>query len=307
MTVRFTLVGTVVGVGLASATVWVIEFLVTEFTVDAVRARAVDQVQLGVLSGMREEDFRPPHTAAGLAALGARLDPAVASLRQAGSGVIRVNVVDGDGTIIYSDTPTVRGQWLAPADKSELAAALGGSIGSTQHSSLSTVENADLKEPYGQAVEVYVPVQLNGHVVGAYEIYVAWGGIGGVLAAVWLVLVITVASLCVVLARWMTTHGSPERAAHDVRAPSPRWRAVSTEPERAPNLTPRELEVLTCMASSQTYKDIASELLISEETVRTHAKNVMRKLQQTDRLGAVLAAVQAGILHLPLPGRRPIG
>jgi DNA-binding NarL/FixJ family response regulator len=65
------------------------------------------------------------------------------------------------------------------------------------------------------------------------------------------------------------------------------------------SLTPRELEVLRLMATSCSYHDIAVQLVISEETVRTHTKNILRKLSQPDRARAVIAAVRAGILQLP--------
>jgi DNA-binding NarL/FixJ family response regulator len=48
-------------------------------------------------------------------------------------------------------------------------------------------------------------------------------------------------------------------------------------------LTPRELEVLRLLARGYTYKEIAAELFISVKTVETHASNVLRKLQLSNR------------------------
>ena len=64
-------------------------------------------------------------------------------------------------------------------------------------------------------------------------------------------------------------------------------------------LTPRELEVLRLMATASTYREIAQQLFVSEETIRSHAKRILSKLQQPNRAQAVLAAVRAGLLELP--------
>lgn len=64
-------------------------------------------------------------------------------------------------------------------------------------------------------------------------------------------------------------------------------------------LTPRELEVLQLMATPATYREIGEQLVISEETVRSHAKAILSKLQQPNRTQAVLAAVRAGLIELP--------
>ena len=48
-------------------------------------------------------------------------------------------------------------------------------------------------------------------------------------------------------------------------------------------LTPRELEVLRLLARGYAYKEIAAELFISIKTVETHASNVLRKLQLSNR------------------------
>jgi DNA-binding NarL/FixJ family response regulator len=61
-------------------------------------------------------------------------------------------------------------------------------------------------------------------------------------------------------------------------------------------LTPRELEILGKMASPATYREIASHLSISEETVRSHAKNILRKFGQADRMQAVLKAMRLGMI-----------
>jgi DNA-binding NarL/FixJ family response regulator len=64
------------------------------------------------------------------------------------------------------------------------------------------------------------------------------------------------------------------------------------------SLTPREMEVLDWMSTPNTYKQIASQLGVSEETVRSHAKNILEKMKQPNRAQAVLMAVKMGLLQL---------
>ena len=64
------------------------------------------------------------------------------------------------------------------------------------------------------------------------------------------------------------------------------------------SLTRREREVLEWMATPNTYKQIAAQLCVSEETIRTHAKNVLEKLGQPNRAQAVLAGVRSGVIKL---------
>ena len=72
------------------------------------------------------------------------------------------------------------------------------------------------------------------------------------------------------------------------------------QPQRAASvsLTPREMEVLEMMATPNTYRQIASQLNVSEETVRSHAKNILEKMKQPNRAQAVLAAMRIGLIEL---------
>ena len=56
----------------------------------------------------------------------------------------------------------------------------------------------------------------------------------------------------------------------------------SLDPE-LDQLTPREREVLRLLARGYAYKEIAEQLVISARTVETHASNVLRKLQLSNR------------------------
>jgi DNA-binding NarL/FixJ family response regulator len=72
------------------------------------------------------------------------------------------------------------------------------------------------------------------------------------------------------------------------------------KPQSAPfvSLTPRELEVLEWMSTPNTYKQIANQLSVSEETVRSHAKNILEKMKQPNRAQAVLSAMRLGLIEL---------
>lgn len=63
-------------------------------------------------------------------------------------------------------------------------------------------------------------------------------------------------------------------------------RSPAPEPPLDPeldSLTPRELKVLRLLARGYTYREIAESLFISVKTVETHASNVLRKTQQSNR------------------------
>lgn len=63
-------------------------------------------------------------------------------------------------------------------------------------------------------------------------------------------------------------------------------------------LTAREQEVLEWMATPNTYKQIATQLGVAEETIRTHAKNILEKLKEPNRAQAVLSAIRLGLIQL---------
>ena len=63
-------------------------------------------------------------------------------------------------------------------------------------------------------------------------------------------------------------------------------------------LTPREFDVLEQIVSGKSNKEIATELTISEATVKTHINSLLSKLGVTDRTQAATAAIQRGIVTL---------
>ncbi len=64
------------------------------------------------------------------------------------------------------------------------------------------------------------------------------------------------------------------------------------------DLSQRELEVLQALVKGRSNKEIAVALGISEPTVKTHLQNLFTKLGVQDRVGAVIAAIKYGIVHL---------
>ncbi|MBL7258617.1 response regulator [Paractinoplanes lichenicola] len=67
-----------------------------------------------------------------------------------------------------------------------------------------------------------------------------------------------------------------------------------------PELTPRELEVLRCVATGMSNPETGRHLFISEATVKSHVMRIFEKLSVRDRTAAVTAAIARGIL--PPPG-----
>ncbi|MFR9751277.1 response regulator [Nocardia sp. 004] len=76
--------------------------------------------------------------------------------------------------------------------------------------------------------------------------------------------------------------------------------ATTLAPPRTPaevhQLTARELEVLLLLADARSNAEIAAELGVGEETVKTHVSRVLAKLGVRDRIHAVVYAHQHGLV-----------
>jgi DNA-binding NarL/FixJ family response regulator len=96
------------------------------------------------------------------------------------------------------------------------------------------------------------------------------------------------------------TNGSVGRLPVELRTaaavPHQRSDLVPEAPRRRVELTERELQVLRGMADGKSNAEIGRELYVSEDTVKTHARRLFRKLGARDRAHAVASAFRAGLV-----------
>jgi DNA-binding NarL/FixJ family response regulator len=80
--------------------------------------------------------------------------------------------------------------------------------------------------------------------------------------------------------------------------PGGRARSARRRPDAdTPTLTERELQVLTGMGRGRSNAEIGRELFLSEDTVKTHARRLFRKLEAADRAQAVAKGYRLGMVH----------
>ena len=72
-------------------------------------------------------------------------------------------------------------------------------------------------------------------------------------------------------------------------------------PEHAEPLTERETDVLRLLAQGHSNKEIAQQLSVGEQTVKTHVGHVLHKLGVSSRTQAALYAVRIGLVTIGLP------
>lgn len=77
-------------------------------------------------------------------------------------------------------------------------------------------------------------------------------------------------------------------------------RAVSTSPDPggSAGLSQREQEVLKFLARGLTTSEIADKLVITKNTVKTHVRHILEKLDASNRPEAVRKAIELGVLRL---------
>ena len=95
--------------------------------------------------------------------------------------------------------------------------------------------------------------------------------------------------------------GAIERIAAGGSYVDPRLDRILLSPRataQVPALSPREREILHLMAEGLTAEAVANELNVSVETVRTHVRNAIRKLQARNRVNAIALALQRGEIEL---------
>jgi two-component system NarL family response regulator len=64
------------------------------------------------------------------------------------------------------------------------------------------------------------------------------------------------------------------------------------------NLSPRELQIVRLIVNGRSNKEIANDLAIGEESVKTHLRALFTKLGVADRTQAAIEAIRHGIVHL---------
>ena len=82
-------------------------------------------------------------------------------------------------------------------------------------------------------------------------------------------------------------------------SPAPSPAALPSSKAEALGLTERERDVLRLMARGRNNSEIASELFVSEATVKTHINHIFSKLGARDRAHAVILAREFGIDQNP--------
>lgn len=75
--------------------------------------------------------------------------------------------------------------------------------------------------------------------------------------------------------------------------------AAAQAAEVIDELTPRETQILQLVAEGKSNKDIADELVISENTVKIHIRNILEKLHLKNRIQAAVYAVSQGLVSEP--------
>lgn len=112
-------------------------------------------------------------------------------------------------------------------------------------------------------------------------------------------------AVCAGAQGYLRKDASLESIVHSIRSVYFGERTIQTViPMRAGNrgnrarLSPRELQVLRLLVAGRANKQIASQLNISEGTVKIHVNHVMRKLQVKGRAEAIHEALKRGIVDL---------
>ncbi len=151
----------------AAGLAWVVGDRITETAVEAVASADRSLSQNFVSQNMSASDMSLAGTAP---ARVAAIQEQLAALVRGNAGLLRVKVHAPDGTILFSDDPTLRGR--AFAVEGELADALKGNESARLTQELGA-EEADLRKAGAtSAVEEYLPIQGRGQSVEAvFEVY----------------------------------------------------------------------------------------------------------------------------------------
>ena len=89
------------------------------------------------------------------------------------------------------------------------------------------------------------------------------------------------------------------RAVHSgQKRTSPEVAAAIAEHATNNALSPKEISVLTLIAGGNANKEIAAQLSVSEESVKSYVRSILAKLGANDRTHAVTIGLKRGIIGL---------
>ncbi len=88
--------------------------------------------------------------------------------------------------------------------------------------------------------------------------------------------------------------GGAPMSGHIARKVVQHFHSLGPAPEEANNLSPREQQVISLLASGYLYKEIGSRLNIGVETVRTYVKSICQKMHVRSRIEAVVKHQKEG-------------
>ena len=70
-------------------------------------------------------------------------------------------------------------------------------------------------------------------------------------------------------------------------------------PDSAETVSEREKEIIVCLVQGMSNKEIANKLFISVNTVVTHRRNIVRKLQIRSLAGLTIYAIANNLIDMP--------
>ncbi|MDD4486145.1 MAG: LuxR C-terminal-related transcriptional regulator [Proteiniphilum sp.] len=95
-----------------------------------------------------------------------------------------------------------------------------------------------------------------------------------------------------------TLYDTPEHIIHSLTRLQEKSQHPEEEKEENNHLSPREIEVLTCLVNGMLNKEIADHLHISVHTVVRHRKNITQKTGIRSQSGLTIYAISKKIIHL---------
>ncbi|MDD3332493.1 MAG: LuxR C-terminal-related transcriptional regulator [Proteiniphilum sp.] len=95
-----------------------------------------------------------------------------------------------------------------------------------------------------------------------------------------------------------TLYDTPEHIIHSLTRLQEKSQHPEEEKEENNHLSPREIEVLTCLVNGMLNKEIADQLHISVHTVVRHRKNITQKTGIRSQSGLTIYAISKKIIHL---------